>query len=73
MDKIKGYRTYIVFGATLIVALAAAFGVTTTPEQNTAIGQIVTLVTQVATNPVVLSLLAIAMRSITNTGPGKAE
>lgn len=70
MDKIKGYRTYVLFGAALIVSLLASFGVTPTTEQNDAIGQIVTLVKQIATNPVVLSILAIIMRSITNTAPG---
>jgi len=71
LASLKGYRTYLVFAAALIVALAESFGVSPSPGQATVIGQVVDLVETLATSPVVLAVLALIMRSITTTPPGQ--
>lgn len=67
LESLKGWRTYLVFGGTLILALAARLG--WGPLTETEQGQ-VTQIVDFLTDPVFLSLIALALRKIT-TGPAK--
>lgn len=68
LDRLRGFRTYIAFGIALAAALAAKIGLVPTAEQNLLIAQLV----EWLTDPVLLSLLAWVMRSVTHTSPGQA-
>lgn len=62
MKSLEGWRTYLVFGATCIVAVAAKLN--WTPADSTLVGQVVDFVT----GPIFLSVVGLIMRKI-STGP----
>ncbi|MFQ5591253.1 MAG: hypothetical protein ACE5HE_08835 [Phycisphaerae bacterium] len=64
-ESLKGWKTYLVFAATLVLALAKAWGWGGLDAgAETTIAQIVDLLT----HPVVMSILALILRKITD-GP----
>jgi hypothetical protein len=62
LDALKGWKTYLVFGATLILAVAAKLG--WAPADETTVGAWVTFLT----DPVFLGLIGLVLRKV-STGP----
>ena len=61
-EALKGWKTYIVFAATLVLAIAAKLG--WAPADAGQVGQLVDFLT----GPIFLSIIGIILRKIT-TGP----
>ncbi len=62
MDFLAGWKTYLVFGATLILAIATKLG--WAPADAGAVGQWVDFLT----GPIFLSIVGLLLRKVTN-GP----
>lgn len=63
MDYLKGWKTYLVFGATLVLALADRLG--WAPADAGAVGTWVDFLT----GPIFLSIVGLLLRKITTSPP----
>lgn len=59
MDSLKGWKTYLVFGATTVIAVAAKLG--WAPADDAAVGALVTFLT----DPVFLGIIGLLLRKVT--------